>query len=159
MFTSPYSLRPDSGASRGRGKGAACGLTTLKTRTQGGGGPLGDPLKSEWAFSPTGRGKGNQGTWCARGVSFEDVALLCWVLSNPFPRLAGKKRIATTPRLPFPRQAGGKGNRKRMPFSHDSRFLDRQGEKESQAHAHVPMTAFSSTSKGERESQAHPTLP
>ena len=62
----------------------------------------------------------------------------------------GEKRIATTPRLPFPRQAGGKGNRKRMPQSHDSRFLDRQGEKESQAHGHVPMIAFSSTSRGEK---------
>ena len=38
----------------------------------------------------------------------------------------GEKGIAGTPRLPFPRQAGGKGNRKRTQCAHYSLFLDRQ---------------------------------
>ena len=65
----------------------------------------------------------------------------------------GEKRIAGTPRLPFARQAGGKGTRKRTPCSHDCRFLDRQGGKGIASTSHVPMIAFSSTGRGERPSQ------
>ena len=77
-----------------------------------------------------------------------------------------EKRIAGTPRLPFPCQAEGKAFRKRTACSHDCRFLDRQGDKGNRKHTpcshdclfldrqggngiastgHVPTTAFSST--------------
>ena len=57
--------------------------------------------------------------------------------------------------LPFPQQAGGKGNRKHTPCSHDHLFLDRKGRK-AIANAHqVHNIAFSSTGRGKRLSQSH----
>ena len=54
-------------------------------------------------------------------------------LKRTFPRQAERKNAsqAHTKSMirPFPRQAGGKGNRKRTPCSHDCLFLDRQGGK------------------------------
>ena len=70
-----------------------------------------------------------------------------------------EKRIAGTPRLPFPCQAEGKAFRKRTACSHDCRFLDRKGGKGIASTRHVPMIAFSSTGRGERESQAQAMFP
>ena len=71
----------------------------------------------------------------------------------------GEKRIAGTPRLPFPRQAGGKGTRKNTPCSHDNRFLDRQGGKGIASARHVPMITFSSTGRGKMESKSESQAP
>ena len=70
-----------------------------------------------------------------------------------------EKRIAGTPRLPFPCQAEGKAFRKRTACSHDCRFLDRKGGKGIASTRHVPMIAFSSTGRGETESQAQAMFP
>ena len=124
-------------ASACRGKRLDRGLKTLKTRTL----PVrsGTPRNLSGPFPRQAGEKGNQGTWRARGVSFEDVALLRWVLSNPFPRLAG-----------------GKGNRRHpmIAFSSTGR-----GKRESQAHGHIPMIAFSSTGRGKRNRKRMPMFP
>ena len=126
-------------ASACRGKRLDRSLKTLKTRTRWGGVYLGTPRNLSGPFPRQAGEKGNQGTWRARGVSFEDVALLCWVLSNPFPRLAG-----------------GKGNRRHPTIAFSSTG---RGKRESQAHGHNPMIAFSSTSRGKRNRKRMPMFP
>ena len=124
--------RPGNGqnASACRGKGDAWGLKTLKTRTPRGGGVFGEVLKSEWAFSPTGRGKRQSGDLaCSGGV----IRGRCLALLGPIE--------------PF--SSTGKGKSESQP-PHDCLFLDRQGEKGIASACHNPMIAVSSTGRGKR---------
>ena len=83
-----------------------------------GGGPLGEPLKSEWAFSPTGSGKRQSGDLaCSGGV----IRGRCLALLGPIE--------------PF--SSTGRGKSESQP-PHDCLFLDRQGKRESQAHTIIP---------------------
>ena len=104
-----------------------------------GGGPLGLPPKSEWAFSPTGRGKRQSGDLaCSGGV----IRGRCLALLGPIE--------------PF--SSTGKGKSESQP-PHDCLFLDRQGEKGIASACHNPMIAVSSTGRGKRNRKRMPIFP
>ena len=126
-------------ASACRGKRLDRGLKTLKTRTRWGGGLLGDPPKSEWAFSPTGTGKRQSGDLaCSGGV----IRGRCLALLGPIE--------------PF--SSTGRGKSESQP-PHDCLFLDRQGEKGIASACHNPMIAVSSTGRGKRNRKRMPMFP
>ena len=126
-------------ASACQGKGRACGLKALNTRTPWGGAPLGDPLKSEWAFFPTGKGKRQSGNLpCSGGV------------------IRGRCRALLGPIEPF--SSTGRAKSESQP-PHDCLFLDRQGEKGIASACHNPMRAVSSTGRGKRNRKRMPMFP